>query len=400
MRLLRNALVLVPLLALAFQCMVPEKAGGLPLFARKYSIPCTSCHLAFPRLNTFGMAFKQNGYRMPGQKGESPWEAKEFPLSVVGNVGYTYTSTDAADSTGARSRTATSAFVQNTSEFHSAGTLAEKITFHFDNDFAGVNGPLTSGLAFVMFDDVVKEGGLNVKVGVYDADTPYLADSRRTTWTHYLSPITLDGLGVELNGTKTGWTYAVGLNNSSRTIGKAGDKTLNNAEKPYAWLMRDVRGQLVCARVVLDRQDPRDSTRSGSLHTQAELNAYVNSGRWVVIPGFTYEKFQDANPAVFDPEDPATGARDKVMTGLMEGLLFLDKDSRWLLTGRYEIRHMPKFDFQGMPAFAEEDDQQIVANVSWYANPNAKVGLEWTHDSDNIQGPKIDQVQLFVHIGY
>ena len=62
--------------------------------------------------------------------------------------------------------------------------------------------------------------------------------------------------------------------------------------------------------------------------------------------------------------------------------------------------HKPKFDFLGAPAFAEEDDEQVVANVSWYANPNAKVGLEWTHASDNVQGPRIEQVQVFVHVGY
>jgi hypothetical protein len=389
MRPLRILIFLAPLLGL-LQLFVARRAEPLPLFARKNSVPCTLCHLAFPRLNAFGMAFKQNGYRMPGVKGESPWELKEFPLSVVGNVGYTYTSLDTAKAGGGRSHSATSAFVQNTSEFHSAGTLAEEITFHFDNNFAGVNGPLFSGMAFVQFDDVRKDGALNVKAGVYDADIPYLADSRRTTWTHYLSPITLAGEGVELNGTKSNWTYAAALINSSRTTGKTGDQTLNNFENPYAWLMTSVKGQLVCARVFLDHQDPRDTTKSSSLHTQAELNAYLNSGRWVLIPGVTYEHFADANAV----------QRDKVVTALLEGLYFLDTNSRWLFTGRYELRHMPKFDFQGAQAFAEEDDQQTVANVSWYANPNAKVGLEWTHALDNIQGPKSDQIQLFVHLGY
>jgi len=395
MRLLRAILLLAPLLALFAQAWLPGSAGSLPLFARKYGVQCTSCHLAFPRLNSFGMAFKQNGYRMPAAKGGSPWENKEFPLSLVGNVGYSYTSTDAADSTGARERSAVSAFVQNTVEFHSAGTLAEKITFHFDNDFEGVSGPLTSGIAFVQFDDVAKDGALNVKLGIYDADIPYLADSRRTTWTHYLSPVTLGAEGVEINGLRSRWTYALALNNSARTHGKSGEKTLSVFENPYAWLMADMNGQLVTARVFLDRQDPRNTSKSASLHTQAEINAYLNSGRWAVIPGFTYEKFDDADPALFDPTNPTNGARDQIQTALLEGLLLLDKNSHWLFTGRYELRHMPKF-----KGVAEEDDQQIVGNVSWYANPNARLSLEWTHDRDNVEGPKVNQVQMFVHLGY
>lgn len=390
MRWLRFLIALGPLAALLALWASPRKAESLPLFARENGVPCTTCHLAFPRLNAFGMAFRQNGYRMPGKKGESPWEAKEFPISLVGNVGYTYTSVETTDAGGNKGRGATGAFVQNQSEFHSAGTLAENITFHFDNNFAGAGGPLNSGMAFVQFDDLGKDGALNVKAGIYDAEIPYLSDSRKTTNTGYLSPVTLGGEGVELNGTHMGWTYAAGLVNSSRAIGKRTDKTLNNLENPYAWLMRDMNGQLVTGRVALDRQDPRDTTKSASLHTQAEISAYFNASRWAAIPGFTYESFGDADFT----------QRDKLMTALFEGLVFLDKDSRWLVTGRYELRHAPKFSVQGVLAFPEEDASQVVGNLSWYANPNCKVGAEWTHAADNVHGPTTDQLQLYVHLGY
>src|SRR5689334_13540151 len=396
MRLLRTILLVAPLLTLFLQGVLPRPSNGLPLFARKYGVACTTCHLAFPRLNSFGMAFRQNGYRMPAAKGTSPWEDKEFPLSLVANVGLDYFSTDAFDSAaGKRQTTSTSEFVQNTVEFHSAGTLAPEITFHFDNNFEGVDGPLNSGMAFVMFDDVAKDGALNVKLGIYDQEIPYLSDSRRTTWTHYLSPVTLGAEGFELNGTKSDWTYALGLGNSSRTHGKSTDRSLNQLENTYAWLMRDFNGQLVTARVILDRQDPRDTTTSSSLHTQAELSAYLNHGRWVLIPGFTYEKFDKADETLFDPENLTNGARDKIETALLEGLVFLDKDSKWLLTARYEQRQMPKF-----MSLVKETDQEIVGGVNWYANPNARLGLEWSHLSDDIDGPKTNEVQAYVHLGY
>jgi hypothetical protein len=399
MRFLRSALFLAPLLSLLVQGILPRTSSGIPVFARKYSVACTTCHVGFPRLNAFGMAFRQNGYRMPGTKGESPWESKEFPIALIGNVGYTYTSTNTYDAgTNSWNRTAVGGFVQNTVEFHTAGTLAEKISFHFDNNFAGVSGPLNSGVAYLQFDDIVKDGALNVKTGIYDAETPYISESRSTTWTKYLSPIILDGQGIELNGTKSGWTYAAGLINSGRTAGKPTDKTMNQMENSYVWAMRDINGQLVTARVYMDRQNPRVASKSSSMHTQAELNAYLNHGRWILIPGFTYEKFDDADATLYDPLDPtnvANGQRDKIQTGMLEGLVFLDKDSRWMLTARYEQRDMPAFQ-----TLAKQDDQQVVANLCWYANPNARIALEWTHTSDNVKGPKVDGVQAFVHVGY
>ncbi|NIM61084.1 MAG: hypothetical protein GTN89_09855 [Acidobacteria bacterium] len=38
-----------------------------PSFARKYETSCQTCHVAYPKLNTFGQAFRTLGYRMPGE---------------------------------------------------------------------------------------------------------------------------------------------------------------------------------------------------------------------------------------------------------------------------------------------------------------------------------------------
>src|SRR5688572_17747677 len=39
-------------------------AEAIPAFARKYGMKCSACHLAVPVLNSYGLAFKDNGYRM------------------------------------------------------------------------------------------------------------------------------------------------------------------------------------------------------------------------------------------------------------------------------------------------------------------------------------------------
>src|ERR1700741_4744978 len=39
-------------------------ASALPAFARKYGMPCSACHEAWPMLSPFGQQFKDNGYQM------------------------------------------------------------------------------------------------------------------------------------------------------------------------------------------------------------------------------------------------------------------------------------------------------------------------------------------------
>jgi len=390
LRWLRSLLVLAPIASALAAVLSSHSAGALPLFARRYAVPCTQCHFAFPRLNTFGMAFRQNGYRMAGEKGSSPWQSREFPLSAVVQIGYGYTSVDSADSAGRRTRSALATFDQEALEIHSAGTLGPRISHRVDANFDGAGGPLDAGMAFVQFDDVMRDGRLNIKVGIFDADIPYLADSRRVTLAEYLSPITLDGRGIELNGVQRAWVYALGVIDSERSHGKPGSRTLNQLENPYAWIMGDFAGQLVTARVLLDRQDPRDTTQSAANHLQAELNAFFNCTRWIVIPGVTYEHFDQADLT----------QRDRRVTLLLEGHALLDKKRRVLATARYELRHSPRFTFHGVPSLPEEDATLEVGNLSYYVNPNLRVALEYSHAQDNHGGPRTDAAQLFVHLGY
>ena len=60
-------------------------AVTIPAFARQYRTGCSTCHVAAPKLNVLGEAFRLNGYRMPENAallrkeapvplGEEPWE--------------------------------------------------------------------------------------------------------------------------------------------------------------------------------------------------------------------------------------------------------------------------------------------------------------------------------------
>ncbi len=41
----------------------PRTAFAIPAFARKYGLPCSACHEAWPKLNNFGLAFRDNGFQ-------------------------------------------------------------------------------------------------------------------------------------------------------------------------------------------------------------------------------------------------------------------------------------------------------------------------------------------------
>src|ERR1700682_2292121 len=41
-----------------------QSARAIPAFARKYGMPCSACHEAWPKLNNFGQTFTTTGYQM------------------------------------------------------------------------------------------------------------------------------------------------------------------------------------------------------------------------------------------------------------------------------------------------------------------------------------------------
>jgi hypothetical protein len=62
-------------------CLVfgATQTQAVPTFARKYKTSCSTCHYAFPRLNSFGNAFRNNAFRYPGDDRDM---IKEEPVSL------------------------------------------------------------------------------------------------------------------------------------------------------------------------------------------------------------------------------------------------------------------------------------------------------------------------------
>ncbi len=53
------------ILAAGFVVLTALPSQAIPVFARRYQTACTTCHVVEPKLNAFGIAFRNNGYRIP-----------------------------------------------------------------------------------------------------------------------------------------------------------------------------------------------------------------------------------------------------------------------------------------------------------------------------------------------
>src|SRR5579864_7084019 len=60
--------------------LLPSKSYAIPAFARQYQTSCTTCHVDFPKLNDFGKAFKDAGFKFP----EDDENALKVPPVLLG----------------------------------------------------------------------------------------------------------------------------------------------------------------------------------------------------------------------------------------------------------------------------------------------------------------------------
>ncbi len=78
-----KSIVLVALFGVLSLLFLPNRASAIPAWARRYETACTTCHVLPPKLNAFGVAFKNNGYRIPGDD-EKFVKQPDVPMGAPG----------------------------------------------------------------------------------------------------------------------------------------------------------------------------------------------------------------------------------------------------------------------------------------------------------------------------
>lgn len=188
--------------------LAPEKGKAIPAFSRQYATSCMTCHIDFPKLNDFGKAFKDAGFKFP--KDDDTYlkvapvmlgaEALKdtFPKSIwpgtipgMPPIGLRFNTFFQATG-GARNNFNSLAapgtapqvipgadFASGLFSIFTAGNFGSGIAFWVDDDIsvAGANGAGGLGDAYLKFVDVgrflkLPKDSLSVRVGQFELDLP------------------------------------------------------------------------------------------------------------------------------------------------------------------------------------------------------------------------------------
>jgi len=170
------------LLVVLFSC---SSASALPAFARKYGMPCSSCHEAWPKLSPFGQQFKDNGYQMGNDRDAPIFQSPAYwPVTFRITPQWHRESTNKAavdqTSTG-EAQVTTHGFDWSGLDFHTAGTLANDISFYVLPS-SNNTGAFHFEAVWARLDNIAGSSWLNIKLGKFELDN-LLSEKRILTLT-------------------------------------------------------------------------------------------------------------------------------------------------------------------------------------------------------------------------
>lgn len=200
------------------------KVKKIPAFARKYGLRCSACHTAWPELNSFGQAFRDNGYQLKNEKdspiaqsnGYIPITVRVTPQFHVERATKQLVDATPGDaSSGQAERTLTShGFDLSGMDLWTAGTLWKNVSFVAllsSDNLASFHFEAVS----LRFDNLADNPWLNLKIGKFELDNMisekrflFLSDNGGVYQTYHFSApgssvdfgIGDNQLGAELSG--------------------------------------------------------------------------------------------------------------------------------------------------------------------------------------------------------
>lgn len=153
---------------------------AIPAFARKYGLPCSACHTAWPELNNFGQVFRDNGYQLGNERDSPIWQNPSyFPITFritpqwhresTNNLGVDSISGGGPGSTIVSGKVQQNGFDLSGMDLWTAGTLYKNISFSLLPS-ADSTGAFHFEAAWVRFDNLKGSSWLNLKVGKFELD--------------------------------------------------------------------------------------------------------------------------------------------------------------------------------------------------------------------------------------
>jgi hypothetical protein len=179
------------LIGLASYLLFPASASAIPAFARQYGISCATCHAAFPRLNSFGLNFVANNYRLENwkentlQTGDDMLQLpKVVPLALrVQAYVQSHQANNMDPATGAVSDKSSWDFSSPYMiKLLSSAPLSDHVSYYFAAIMSeqGANGTLFLDDAWVSHDDVFGSG-VGMQLGQFQvSDLMFPRETRLT----------------------------------------------------------------------------------------------------------------------------------------------------------------------------------------------------------------------------
>lgn len=166
-----------------------RNALAFPAFARKYGLPCSACHEGWPKLNSFGQTFKDNGYQLMNDRDAPIYQSPAYwPVAMritphwhyesVGN-----TTVDTAGGGTTEQTIKTSGFDLTGIDILAGGTLAKNISFLLVPSIDPGDGTVGFESANVRFSNILGSPWLNFKFGKFELDGP-LSEKRMMTFSN------------------------------------------------------------------------------------------------------------------------------------------------------------------------------------------------------------------------
>jgi len=170
---LASALTLLTFLLTFFGNPTPGRA--IPAFARKYGLPCSACHEAWPMLNVFGQTFKDNGYQLMNDRDSPIWQNPSYwPATFRMTPNWHRESTsqvaiDTANGGQVPEEVTSNGFDLSGLDFHTGGTLYKNYSFYLlpssDN-----TGAFHFETVMARIDNIGNSPWFNFKLGKFELD--------------------------------------------------------------------------------------------------------------------------------------------------------------------------------------------------------------------------------------
>lgn len=406
-------------LVLGTMLAVAPGAQAIPAFARKYGLPCSACHEAWPMLNNFGQTFKDNGYQLGNDRDAPIYQQPAYwPIMFrttpqwhrESNNRRAVDSIPGNASSGLVETTVTSSgFDLGGLDLITAGTLYKNISF-FVQPFIG-NSSINLTQAWVRFDNLARSHWLNFKMGRFELDEPISQERSLTLnntgvpyYNYFFAPlgdnnffsgIGFPQLGVELLGHSdndyTRYSVAV-LSSNSGLPGLPSNQAYDvyaNFDKAFeapgfGKQTFGVYGYFGESPTFYQtsRGNPIPGTGMGNRGFY-RAGAY---GHWYLSKFDFYTFYMHGHDNVFlgnsvpsnQPSLLPTGAVGPAWNGgFVEG--HYNPNPRFILIGRYELIRMSQ---QANPTFRANAGNldTWTAGYRWYPIMSPRAGLAWIQE--------------------